>query len=45
MNLFAKKSIADAIAHSEGGELKLKRALGPYSLVSLGIGNCATRTS
>ncbi len=38
MNLFVKKPISQIIAASEGGEHTLKRSLGPWSLVSLGIG-------
>src|SRR5437764_14429391 len=38
MNLFVKKPIHDIIVHSEAGEFQLKRSLGPWSLVSLGIG-------
>ena len=38
MRLFVKKPIAQIIAASEGGEHTLKRSLGPWSLVSLGIG-------
>ena len=38
MNLFRKKSVDQIINSSEGGEHKLKRTLGPWSLVSLGIG-------
>ncbi|MBI4309859.1 MAG: amino acid permease [Candidatus Omnitrophica bacterium] len=38
MNLFIKKPIDQIIAASEGGEHTLKKSLGPWSLVSLGIG-------
>ncbi len=38
MNLFVKKPIAQIITASDGGEHKLKRALGPMGLISLGIG-------
>jgi basic amino acid/polyamine antiporter, APA family len=38
MNLFAKKPIETIIAHCEEGEHKLKRSLGPWSMISLGIG-------
>ena len=38
MNLFLKKPIKQIIASSEGGTHKLKRTLGPVSLISLGIG-------
>ena len=38
MNLFRKKSIDQIISISQGGEHKLKRTLGPMSLISLGIG-------
>ena len=38
MNLFVKKPISRIIEASEGGEHQLKRSLGPWSLISLGIG-------
>jgi APA family basic amino acid/polyamine antiporter len=38
MNLFVKKPINDIISASEGGEHKLKKTLGPISLIALGIG-------
>lgn len=38
MNLFAKKPINEIIAQSEGGEHTLKKTLGPWSLIALGIG-------
>lgn len=38
MNLFVKKPINQIIAEGEGGEYALKKSLGPWSLVSLGIG-------
>lgn len=38
MSLFATKSIEYIMAESEAGEHKLKRTLGPGSLVALGIG-------
>ncbi len=38
MNLFATKSVDRIMAESEAGEHKLKRSLGPGSLVALGIG-------
>ncbi len=38
MNLFVKKPIEAIIANSEEGEHKLKRTLGPMSLIALGIG-------
>ena len=38
MNLFVKKSISQLIKSSESGEHQLKRSLGAYNLVSLGIG-------
>ena len=38
MNLFVKKPINQIIASSEGGEHTLKRTLGAWSLISLGIG-------
>ncbi len=38
MNLFVKKPIGQIIAASEGGEYTLNRSLGPWSLISLGIG-------
>lgn len=38
MNLFLKKPISRIIEASEGGEHQLKRSLGPWSLISLGIG-------
>lgn len=37
-NLFAKMPVSRLIATAEGGEHKLKRTLGPMSLISLGIG-------
>src|SRR5262245_6007030 len=39
MSLFARKSIEDIVAHSEEGEHQLRRALGPISLISLGVGS------
>jgi APA family basic amino acid/polyamine antiporter len=38
VNLFATKTISQILSESEIGEHKLKRTLGPLSLVSLGIG-------
>ncbi len=38
MNLFVKQPISRAIETSEEGEHQLKRSLGPWSLISLGIG-------
>jgi len=38
VNLFVKKPIHQLIASADEGEHKLKRTLGPVSLVSLGIG-------
>ena len=38
MNLFATKSVDQILAESESSEHKLKRTLGPGSLVALGIG-------
>lgn len=38
MNLFEKKSLDRIIAESEGGKHHLKRTLGPFNLVALGIG-------
>lgn len=38
MNLFVKKPINQIIESSASGEYQLKRTLGPWSLVSLGIG-------
>jgi APA family basic amino acid/polyamine antiporter len=38
MNLFVKKPVEQIIAASDSGEHKLKRTLGPISLISLGIG-------
>ncbi len=38
MSLFATKSVEYIMAESEAGEHKLKRTLGPGSLVALGIG-------
>jgi basic amino acid/polyamine antiporter, APA family len=38
MSLFATKPIARIIAEAESGDVTLKRALGPWSLISLGIG-------
>ncbi len=38
MNLFVKKPIERLIVESEEGEHKLKRTLGPLSLIALGIG-------
>ena len=38
MGLFATKSLERIMAESEAGEFKLKRTLGPGSLVALGIG-------
>lgn len=38
MKLFAKKPIARIISDSTAGEHTLKRSLGPWSMVSLGIG-------
>jgi len=37
-SLFAVKSYEDVVAGGEEGEFKLKRVLGPYNLVALGIG-------
>ncbi len=37
-NFFAKKSVDELIAQTEESEHKLKRALGPFDLVLLGIG-------
>src|ERR1051326_3618535 len=37
-NLFEKKSLDKIIAESEGGEVQLKKTLGPVNLVALGIG-------
>ena len=38
MSLFARKSIEGIIAESESGPHKLRRTLGPTSLIALGIG-------
>ena len=38
MNLFVKKPIEQILEASEGGEHKLKRTLGSWQLISLGIG-------
>jgi APA family basic amino acid/polyamine antiporter len=38
LNLFATKNLASIMAESEAGDHKLKRTLGPGSLVALGIG-------
>ena len=38
MNLFAVKPLSRIFAESEGGEHQLKRTLGPWQLVALGIG-------
>ena len=38
MKLFIKKPISQLIKSSESGEYQLKRSLGVYNLVSLGIG-------
>ena len=38
MNLFVKKPINQIVNDSDAGEYQLKRTLGPWSLVSLGIG-------
>ncbi|MEP7195300.1 MAG: amino acid permease [Saprospiraceae bacterium] len=38
MNLYAKKSIKALLAQAENSEKALKRTLGPWALVSLGIG-------
>jgi APA family basic amino acid/polyamine antiporter len=38
MSLFEKKSLEKIIAESEGGEVHLKKTLGPVNLVALGIG-------
>ena len=38
MKLFIKKPISQLIKSSESGEYQLKRSLGAYTLVSLGIG-------
>jgi APA family basic amino acid/polyamine antiporter len=38
VGLFATKSLERIMAESEAGEHKLKRTLGPGSLVALGIG-------
>src|ERR1051326_8198689 len=37
-NLFEKKSLDKILAESEGGQVHLKRTLGPVNLVALGIG-------
>lgn len=37
--LFARKSIAEILSHSNEGEHKLNRALGPLGLISLGVGS------
>lgn len=37
-NLFEKKSLDKILAESEGGQVHLKRTLGPINLVALGIG-------
>jgi APA family basic amino acid/polyamine antiporter len=36
--MFTAKSPEDVIADGEAGEHKLKRALGPWNLIALGIG-------
>ena len=38
MRLFARKSLDSIIAESEAGEHKLRRTLGPWNLMALGIG-------
>src|SRR6266478_1607619 len=38
MSLFQKKDLKRIIAESEGGQVHLKRTLGPVNLVALGIG-------
>src|SRR5246127_5255081 len=38
MSLFATKSVDKLLAESEGGAHTLKRTLGPFSLIALGIG-------
>src|SRR5215212_5398082 len=38
MSLFATKSLDRIIAEAEGGEQHLKKTLGPFNLVALGIG-------
>ncbi len=38
MNLFVKKPVEQILEASEGGEHKLKRSLGSWQLISLGIG-------
>src|SRR5437868_15187262 len=38
MGLFQKKPVDKILAESEGGEVQLKRTLGPVNLVALGIG-------
>src|SRR5471032_976607 len=38
MSLFATKSLAHILKESEGGAHQLKRTLGPFNLVALGIG-------
>src|SRR5437868_10132519 len=38
MNLFVRKPINRIVAESEEGEHKLKKTLGPKSLIALGIG-------
>jgi hypothetical protein len=43
MNLFIKKPISQLIESADGGEYRLKRSLGTYNLVSLGIGAIGKR--
>ena len=38
LSLFARKSLDSIIAESEAGEHKLRRTLGPWNLMALGIG-------
>jgi len=38
MNLFAVKPLSRILEEGEGGENKLKRTLGPFQLIALGIG-------
>ncbi len=38
MNLFARKELKDLLKESEGESSGLKRALGPFNLITLGIG-------
>jgi basic amino acid/polyamine antiporter, APA family len=37
VNLFAKKNLTDLV-HEASGEHELRRALGPWNLITLGIG-------